>query len=278
MKTFTTNIICLLIAFLMVVQLPAFLNEHMASAFEGDVVVEFTPAPDASVYPSALETEPTIDYLDVESGVFTQQFTADNGLKVSYNIYIPENATTDMPLIVWLHGQGYLNKKLPQDYGVIKMAREQCEDRFIIVQPMASYGWHVEKQFNAILDLTNYIVSEYQMDTDRVILTGHSLGSLGAWYYAENATERWAAVVPVSNRCTNRVDNLLESNLTIWAFCSNWDTYENITGTQKTVDTLKNSNPDRDIQYTIMEGYNHNDMAEAPYTIEFFNWAADQNR
>ena len=239
-----------------------------------DVITPETVMEDA---PTLAFPMPVVEYLDVETGVTKHQFTASNGIKVPFNLYVPEGATTDMPMIIWLHGMGYLNRELPENYGVIQMVQELCDNRFIVVQPTASYGWHVSKQFNAVMEMTDYIVSEYQIDDDRIILTGHSLGSLGTWYYAEAAHDRWAAVAPVANRCVNALKVLPESDLPVWAFSGTGDTKENINGQQRTVDSFLKINPDRDVQHTVLKG-SHNDMAEAPYTVEFFDWAAEQVR
>ena len=282
MKKLLTNLTCLAIALMVVVNVPAYMNGHTASAFGGDnIVATFTAAPVGEPISDYLEvveeTEPPIVYLDVETGVTNHEFVASNGIKVPYNIYVPEGATPDMPMIIWLHGMGYLNRELPENYGVIQMVQELCDNRFIVVQPTASYGWHVTKQFNAVMEMTDYIVSEYQIDDDRIILTGHSLGSLGTWYYAEAANDRWAAVAPVANRCVNALKVLPESDLPVWAFSGTGDTKENINGQQRTIDSFLKINPDRDVQHTVLQG-SHNDMAEAPYNVDFFNWAAEQSR
>jgi predicted peptidase len=128
------------------------------------------------------------------------------------------------------------------------------------------------------MELVDYVVSEYQIDDDRVILTGHSLGSMGAWHFAEQAPNRWAAVIPVSSRCLTGMDKMLESDTPIWAICSNWDVSDNIRGMKNNTEKLLEANPDREVRYTVFENYSHNDMAEVPYTAKFFDWAAEKHR
>ena len=226
------------------------------------------------------EIEPVqqIEYLDVEPGTSKQLFVASNGVKVPYVLRVPANATPDMPVIFWLHGMGYLGKNLPEDYGVIHKANELNEERFIIVQPTAYYGWHVNNQFKAVMELVDFITTEYRADSNRVLLAGHSLGAIGAWYYAENAAEYWAAVVPVANYCTVRPKAMCEMDFAVWAFCGEWDNYDNRHGSEETINMLAEKDPYRDVRYIEMEGCSHNDMAEAPYTEEFFDWAAAQYR
>lgn len=234
-----------------------------------------SPVPTVENVPETVEE---IEYLNVEAGTSKQLFVASNGLEIPYNLHIPENATPDMPVIFWLHGMGYLGKNLPEDYGVIHKVNELNEERFIIVQPTARYGWHVKEQFKAVLELVDFVISEYRADSNRIILTGHSLGAIGVWYYAENASEYWAAVIPVANHCTTPLKAMYEEDFSVWAICGEWDTYDNRHGSEKTANKLAEDNPYRDVRYIEMEGCSHNDMAEAPYTVEFFNWAFAQVR
>lgn len=248
-----------------------------ASAFEPTFVYPLSTTAEAAEESANAGLE-EIKYLDVETGTYKQAFTASNGLAVPFTVHIPEGATADMPVIFWLHGQGQVGRILPEDCGVIHQALSLNEDRFIIIQPTAYCGWHVERQFNAIMELVDYVVSEYQIDDDRVILTGHSLGSMGVWHFAEQAPNRWAAVIPVSSRCLTAMDKMLESDTPIWAICSNWDVSDNIRGMKNNAEKLLEANPDREVRYTVFENYSHNDMAEIPYTAEFFDWAAEKHR
>lgn len=224
------------------------------------------------------ETVPAPEPLNVEPGFHHMYFQSSYVYNVPYNIYIPENATTDMPVIFWLHGMDELAGNLPDNFGVIKQVRELNENRFIVVQPNAGSAWHVQQQCDAILELVEEIVTTYQIDRNRIILTGHSLGSMGAWYYAEYAPDLWAAVIPVSNKCTTSIENLSKSDLTIRAICSTWDVKKNIDGMKETVDALLLANPEHDVEYVLMEKYSHGDMSWAPYDQAFFDWAAEQTK
>ena len=234
-----------------------------------------------SAYPiipdDVIEEEESVP-LNLDYELYRGKYVASNGMKIGYVIYVPENATTNMPIIVWLHGIGQVGKTLPDDYGLIKAVNELDEDRFIILQPEAKQDWTAKKQFSATLDLIDVIVAKYKVDADRVILSGHSLGAIGAWYYAEKETERWAAVVPVSSRAMITLNNLKEYDVPVWAFCTNGDVRENVYGMKNNIDTLLLANPDRDVLYTKIKGVSHSNMSYAPYTKDFFDWVEKQKR
>lgn len=241
--------------------------------FEGDVAAERN-----KLSTVAIKTEPTTTYLDYEAGIYTYSYACSNGINIKYVIKIPKNMTADMPLILWLHGQGDIGITLPENYGAIKAANELNEERFVIVQPCATYGWYVKEQTVIVMELMDTIIEEYSLNSNRVILTGHSLGGLGAWYYGEHYTDRWAAVVPVSNKPTVRFDNLLNSNVPVWAFWSNWDVESNIFGMSNAVKQLEEARPHSDIRGTEIQNISHNGMSCAPYTQDFFDWAVEQTR
>lgn len=223
-------------------------------------------------------TEPPVVYLDYESGEFKDYYKCSNGVDINYSIRIPENMTVDMPLIVFLHGQGELGRGLPENYGAIKAANEIGEERFVIIQPFAIYAWHVPQQTEMVMELIDAIVEQYEIDENRVILTGHSLGAIGAWYYAEYYTDKLAAVVPVSTKSAIPFSNLINSNLPVWAFCSTWDGESNIQGIKNTIKKLEETGTHLDVRVTEIASVQHGEMAHVPYTDEFFDWSAERVR
>lgn len=227
-----------------------------------------------------MDVLPTPVLLSCESGTHRFTFYDSNNFKVEYLIRIPDGATEDMPLIVSMHGQGELLKPhlITEKFGVIGEANELNENRFIIVQPCASYAWHVKKQAEAVLELIDYIEVEYKTDNNRAILTGHSLGAIGAWCYGEWYTDRWAAIVPVSNKPVLKINNLLNSNVPVWVIWSTSDVKSNRDGMMKGYEQLSSANPEREVRYSVFERVDHGKMGSEPYNTEFFDWCFERCR
>lgn len=226
---------------------------------------EFTTIPE-----STETTEPV--YLDFEPGDHRETYILDSGLYYSCYVHIPENMTAGMPLIIWLCGQDEVgNGWLIKNSGVIKAAKALDEERFVILQPLGN-------DYDSTMELIDLVVEKYSIDEDRVILTGHSLGGLLTWSWAERDPDRWAAVVPVSNKPCAIIDNLLESEVSIWAFWSDWDVESNRRGMKAGVEALIESGTHIEVRWTEITHVHHNDMAWRPYNQEFFDWAVTKRR
>jgi predicted peptidase len=216
--------------------------------------------------------------LDCDAGIYREKYTSSSGKNIEYMIRIPQKARTNMPLIIWLHGLNQYSRVLHHNMGVIKMAEELCENRFIILQPSGTTSWYVKSQESLTIELIDAIIDQYQINPDRVILVGFSLGSVAAWQYAEHYPDKWAAVVPVSGQPFIKFDKLVKSNLPIWAIWSNWDTKDNRDEMKKAIKVMNESGTHCEVRSTEIKGITHSDMAFTPFTEEFFDWAIMQRK
>jgi predicted peptidase len=80
-------------------------------------------------------------------------------------------------------------------HGPPKLVEEGTEFEFILVSPQcpADQRWNVERLDKLVTQLTR----QYQIDKDRMYLTGLSMGGFGTWNYAIEHPEKWAAIVPI---------------------------------------------------------------------------------
>jgi poly(3-hydroxybutyrate) depolymerase len=129
-----------------------------------------------------------------------------NGLLHRYVVYIPENWSRDQrwPVILFLHGSGERGSEgmdetqigLPQ---AIRLHPERWP--FVVVMPQVPFSHHHWTDPDMMAMAINALyaeVKEFHGDTDRLYLTGLSLGGYGAWEIAKAYPHRFAALVPVS--------------------------------------------------------------------------------
>lgn len=213
--------------------------------------------------------------LNAEPGVHEDVYYSSVGRPMEYRVYIPENAAEGMPVIVWLHGAGTVNMpEFLDNHGVIRAARESGENRFIIIQPCApKRDWTAE--LGIVSDLINAVAEQYHCDLNRVILTGHSLGAMGVWYWA-NSSDRWAAVVPVAEAPITNTPNLETSEVPMWVFCADGDRPELRQAIKKAADQCFASGTHKEVRFTELENTGHVEEAYCVYTKEVFDWMYGQ--
>jgi predicted peptidase len=159
--------------------------------------------------------------------------TVDNIAKtveVNYLLYLPGDYGKDnrrkWPLIVFLHGSGERGSDLEllKRQPLPKVLEHQTDFPFIVVSPhlpleMGNWSGLIEP----MKVLVNQIQAAYAVDTQRVYLTGLSMGGFGTWEFALRYPRRFAAIVPIaggykfqSNAIPENICDL--KDLPVWVF------------------------------------------------------------
>ncbi len=133
--------------------------------------------------------------------------TAESSLKVGdkdeawrYLLHLPDSYQSEAdklwPLLIFLHGRSIRGRDLDKvkRYGPPQFLDQKPDFPFIVVSPQLPDGSWPAK---ALVDLLDEIVSTYHCDKSRIYLTGTSLGAMGAWGFAAEAADRFAAFAPV---------------------------------------------------------------------------------
>jgi predicted esterase len=119
-----------------------------------------------------------------------------------YRMYVPGSydGSKPFPLVIALHGMGGDENSIFDQYnkGAFK---EEAEKRGYIVacpkgrQPASMYVGSAEQD---VLDVIAQVKLSYRIDSDRIYMTGHSMGGFGTWSIAMDHPEIFAALAPIS--------------------------------------------------------------------------------
>lgn len=190
------------------------------------------------------------DYMeDMQALTYT---TTVNGEEVtlSYRLYVPHgyDASKAYPLFTMLHGHGGQGNDNETQLNVFKplLSRlttvEQLErDPAIIVVPQcrADHKWvevnnwtghysvetfDISPDLQAVADLTDDLLETYNIDRDRLYITGHSMGGLAVWDMLARFPGRYAAAVPISGAGNDLTQAETMKNVNIWAIHGALDT------------------------------------------------------
>jgi pimeloyl-ACP methyl ester carboxylesterase len=127
-----------------------------------------------------------------------------NNHPISYLLRIPVSYREDRPsplLIVLSGGAGFAIDGMISSEAVVSQT-----DYLVLYPQAAAYWWTPETaaRFNSVF---NDVVQRYNVDRDRIYLTGFSNGGTGSLYFAELWPQRFAAVVPLmgAGQCNEQV-------------------------------------------------------------------------
>lgn len=153
-----------------------------------------------------------------------------NGEKIQYMLILPaeySRTAHQWPMILFLHGgsgRGQ-NLDLVKSYGPPLIAEEQTDFPFAVLAPQCPEGEYWTTKADLLGALLDDILKRYQIDEDRVYLTGTSMGGNGTWNLAYRHPEYFAAVAPMAaSQTIPKVWEKLFVSMPIWAFHGKKDT------------------------------------------------------
>ena len=124
-------------------------------------------------------------------------------VQLNYLLHLPQGYITDgteaWPLILFLHGAGERGTDVEtvKKHGVAKIVERHEDFPFVTVSPQClpdSWWW---QEIEALIGLIDEIVETLAVDTERVYLTGLSMGGYGTWHLAAAQPDRFAAIAPI---------------------------------------------------------------------------------
>ncbi len=233
-----------------------------------------------------------------------------------YRYYLPEgyDSTKKYPVLVYLHGAGsrgednkgqirndkhIFNTLLGEEY--INNPDTQCimiapqlpryndkENRYIDrAWSQGSYNYNEITPYEYakhVHDIIAKVTEQYNGDTDRIYISGQSMGGYGCWYLAATYPEMFAAAVglcgagPVDAEGAGK---MAEQNMAGRAFHGDKDTTVPANGSKEMIGALKGFGA-TNVHLTIMPGYGH-DIEHDVFTLigkqqGIYEWLFKQSR
>lgn len=109
------------------------------------------------------------------------------------------------PMVLFLHGRGERGSdlKLVTKHGLPKLAEAGRELPFLLIAPQCPLDTRWPFELDALRALLKHAIKLYKVDTQRLYLTGLSMGGFGSWHLAAAAPRAFAAVVPICGGTTD---------------------------------------------------------------------------
>ncbi len=194
----------------------------------------------------------------------------------NYLLYLPENYNTSkerFPLILFLHGAGERGNKVSVliKQGLPKMIANGKNFDFVIVSPQCPNDrwWPEPQEADILITLLNEIESKYKIDTDRVYLTGLSMGGFGTWTLAAEYPDRFAAIAPICGG-SERISASRLKKVPVWAFHGAKDNVVPLVRSQEMVDAVKKAGGDAKL--TVYPEATHDSWTETYNNPELYEW------
>lgn len=225
--------------------------------------------------------------------------TDSDGTALPYRLYVPEDydSSKDYPVLLVLHGAGergtdnkkHINVNVDiinriinsnnSDYDCIIVA-PQCAEDFQWVDTDWSKGSYdqskvaISKYLKATYSLLNEIKSSYSVDSNRLYITGLSMGGYGTWDFITRYPDLFAAAIPVCGAGDPTKAEVIK-HMPIWVFHGDADSVVPVQGSRDMVDALEAL--DSPVRYTEYEGVGHDCWNNAYAETELLSWLFAQS-
>jgi predicted peptidase len=217
---------------------------------------------------------------------FQKQITKT--IDLGYLLYLPKDYEAQSgqrwPLMLFLHGAGErgTNLSLVSTHGPPKLVKQGTHFPFIVVSPQCPPGQRWDN--DALLALLDDVIARHRVDTNRIYLTGLSMGGFGTWSLATRYPERFAAVAPICGggevidvKLAGRGKAEALKTLGVWAFHGAKDPVVALEESQRMVAAFKKAGC-REVELTVYPEASHDSWTEAYNNPKLFEWFLKHSR
>jgi predicted peptidase len=235
---------------------------------------------------------------NMDAQEFQKRLFTNNTDTLPYNILIPisfnetnDTAANDLryPLIIFFHGAGergtdnekqtvhirelFLNKENANKFKAFIFAPQCPEDKRWVESDWTVAKHHMPDTeslpMKLTMDLLKVLVRKYPIDTNRIYVTGLSMGGFGTWDILARYPGKFAAAVPICGGGDTKTAKTLIST-PIWAFHGSNDKLVNVQLTRQMIMAIKEhgGNP----RYTEYRGLGHNSWSKAYKEKGLLEW------
>lgn len=196
-----------------------------------------------------------------------------------YLLSTPENydsKTESLPLIVFLHGAGERGVDINEVkiHGIPKIFDKGNELRVITVSPQCDLDTTWNAQVDELKAFIDYIADEYNIDKNRISITGLSMGGFGTWAMGIAFPDYFSALAPVCGGNGMIWLAPLLKDIPIWAFHGTEDTVVLPSASIEMVEAVNNAGGKA--QLTLYEGVAHDSWIQAYEQTDLIEWLINQ--
>jgi predicted peptidase len=237
----------------------------------------------------------------VETGVFlAREYKTPQGQVMAYRLYLPEgyDSSEKYPLVVFLHGaggRGIDNKGQMNGSGSVgtrlwSSAEVQQRHPTLVLAPQANprpgttwvHRWRPSENpdpadkepLQLVMEIIDQLQGEFSIDSERLYVTGLSMGGFGAWSAVSRFPDKFAAAVPI---CGGGDPSMLENvTVPVWAFHGAADTLVPPRRSREMIEALRKAGAEP--RYTEYPGIGHNSWELAYQEPDLAPWLFSQRR
>ncbi len=203
-------------------------------------------------------------------------------VQLDYLLHLPAGYSAqgikEWPLMLFLHGSGERGSNVNKvaAHGPPKVVKTMKDFPFILISPQCPTDatWR-DDELNALLD---DVISKHRVDTNRIYVTGLSMGGYGSWSLGTRYPERFAAIAPICGGgeqipilLASREKKAAMRTMGVWAFHGAKDPVVAVEESQRMTNAMMRAGCNN-VKLTIYSDAGHDSWTQAYAEPEIWNW------
>lgn len=204
-----------------------------------------------------------------------------NGINLPYQMYLPQNydASKKYPVVIFLHSAGEIGTENNVPAQIAKRMYKYNGDlvsQAFVLCPQSYEWWNIGGTLDSVVHLLDEIKAKYSCDSDRIYVTGISMGGCGTWDLLAEYGDIFAAGMPM---CGWGDPNTAEAikDIPIRVYHGTADQTVSISRSQEMYDAVTNAGGKK-IEFFKLEGMGHSLTEYVFYNRDAFSWLFAQNK
>jgi len=138
--------------------------------------------------------------ITLRSGSKNYTIISETGKQWTFRAYTPSKVdnASKVPLVIALHWAGGSGTYEPF-HDCLIIPGLKALDAIVISPEGDSQSWSSPHNIKKVQTLIASAIKYWNVDPNRVVLTGYSRGGLGSWFFAKNHPELFSAVIPMAS-------------------------------------------------------------------------------
>lgn len=210
-----------------------------------------------------------------------------------YRLFVPERmaAGKRLPLLIWLHGEGESGSDNVEHLRWLPLVFKDKTDRSkypffaLAVQKPAGEPWArsvvkaagaADDMLGIVMSIVDRLMEDYEIDPDRVYLSGVSSGGTASWELGARHPQRFAAIAPLASAGIDLSEANQFVRLPVLAFHSKYDMGTPPESVRQTVDAINAAGGDAEL--VEIETNRHDCWTAAFREHDLLQWMLLQKR
>ncbi|MFA5831879.1 MAG: T9SS type A sorting domain-containing protein [Bacteroidota bacterium] len=195
------------------------------------------------------------------------------GVTIPYRLFIPDHYSTSkkFPIVLTLHGSGQRGTDNLLQVQSTRMATSwadpvnQAKYPCFVIAPQCppSQDWFFNA--NIVSNILDSLLHEFTIDSNRLYVTGFSMGGHGTWEMIRRFPNRFAAAIPMCGKGNASAVSLF-AQTPIWNFHGTKDPTVSVSESRSMIEALKNTG--RSVVYTHC--FNNDCSGQSDSSIEMY--------